>query len=69
MRIRHFLTLFTAVLAIGCGGGGGTPGTGGTGSTDQSTRDYVATQQPGDVWSWTLSPTTFIGTNETLNHT
>jgi len=69
MRIRHFLTLFTAVLAIGCGGGGGTPGTGGTGSTDQSTRDYVATQQPGDVWSWTLSPTTFSGTNETLNHT
>lgn len=55
------------LLALGpvaCGGGGGTsvpPG---------STRAYVGTQSPGDLWSWTLrSDGTFDAANETLSYT
>ncbi|MHC5009428.1 MAG: hypothetical protein ACYTG6_00580 [Planctomycetota bacterium] len=54
-----FVALF-ALLA--CGGGGG-----GDGPAPAPSREYVGTQSPGDLWSWTLDPLdTWEATNETL---
>lgn len=66
MQIKQLLTLATAALLIGCGGNNASTG---GGAVESASRAYVATQQPGDIWSWTLSATSFSGTNETLGHT
>lgn len=57
------LVLGAAVVAfvLGCGGGG-------TSTSTPLTQSYVGTQQPGDVWAWTLGESTFSGSNETLGH-
>lgn len=54
------------LLALGpvaCGGGGDPTPAG-------STRAYIGTQSPGDLWSWALHPDgTFDAENETLGYT
>lgn len=61
------------LLVAACGGGGG-GGYGSSGGSANSTRisNYLATQTPGDVWSWTISMTdgsgTFSATNETAHY-
>lgn len=49
------------VVLSGCGGGGVDLGAG--------TREYLGTQSPGDVWGWSVTPTTFSGTNEATGYT
>ncbi len=68
---KQFLALTVALGTLfGCAGNGSnlgqSPGSGGNPSSE--TRGYVGTQQPGDVWSWTLGASNFSGTNETLGY-
>jgi hypothetical protein len=71
LRNKWTVILFSmtvAVFILACGGGG-------DGSTDGEsprTSSYLGTQNPGDVWSWTIemdgSTGSFSATNETLDH-
>lgn len=70
---KMLIALAATALLVGCGGSGTTPTGGSTGGSTggdvlAQTRDYVATQQPGDVWAWTLNASTFTGANETLGN-
>ena len=75
MLKKMLISIGIAAFLVGCGGSGSSPSTssGGTGGSTggdvlAQTRDYVATQQPGDVWAWTLNASTFTGANETLGN-
>jgi len=62
LRNRFLAGIMLTVLAIGCGGNNAISGTRGV-------EDYVGTQQPGDVWAWSIGASTFTASNETLSHT
>jgi hypothetical protein len=59
------ICLATIAFIYGCGSAAsstsGTP----VGGNRAGTFSYAGTQSPGDVWSWTISSETFIGSNET----
>lgn len=60
-----------ALIFMGCGSSTETTTT--TSSTTTTTlphgsTSYFGTQSPGDWWSWALTDTTFIGTNETAGY-
>jgi len=54
--------LVAVAILSACGGGGGS-------SPGPTSRSYIGTQSPGDVWTWTLGSGTFSGENTTLGHT
>jgi hypothetical protein len=51
------------LLATGCGGGGATS------IAAPQSRSYLGTQNPGDVWQWTLTGTSFTASNQTRGYT
>lgn len=61
LRKRYLAGILLTILAIGCGGNNVVSGTRGV-------EDYVGTQQPGDVWAWSIGASTFTASNETLSH-
>ncbi len=74
--IKKYLPLFLVALVVlslafiyGCGSnatsGGGSSGGVTILSNRPGTYEYSGTQSPGDVWTWTISPETFLGSDET----
>ncbi len=64
-RVALVLCLFLVPAAglPACGGGGG-------GATPDAARDYVGTQSPGDLWTWSVLPGgTWSAANSTLGYT
>lgn len=57
MKRFTFLAAIGVVLS-GCGGS----------LTTNSAQNYLGTQGPGDVWSWTMDESTFTATNQTLGY-
>ncbi len=55
------LGLGVLICVSGCGGAAG--------ASVPSTRAYMGTQAPGDVWDWNISNGTFTATNETKGYT
>jgi hypothetical protein len=66
--IKKYLPLYMVtliVLALAFVYGCGSAATSGGSSTSHGTNSYSGTQSPGDVWNWTISAETFLGSNET----
>lgn len=74
--MKHFKVLLLATLVfaffiailLGCGGGGGDV------TTTATSRSYLGTQSPGDVWSWAITTDaggsgSFSATNATTTYT
>jgi hypothetical protein len=60
------LLMFTAAFIYGCGSSATGGGSSGSDIANRSgTYSYSGSQAPGDVWSWTISTETFLGSNET----
>jgi hypothetical protein len=73
MKINRF-TLFIIGLCVisiafiyGCGNATGGGSSGGV-SNRVGVFSYSGTQSPGDIWTWTIGTSEFIGTNETLGY-
>ena len=60
--IRLFTVSFAVLLAFAIGACEDD-------SSSDTSNSYTATQSPGDVWSWTLTSSTFTATNDTTGFT